>query len=472
MASIFSDIPSYEPIHEWTFSRKSLLIRFYLWLYEADGNSVTFCRLFWGIVCSPITFPVRLVVNVFRGIRKGLGFLGRAIDKLVSPGLGMVETLIDKREEAKKAAEKAERDRRYAEMEDESNFSFFIRHGEAAFKHLNMTPEEEAAYRIRKLEYEAEQKRAQELRIEARRLEEEESQRKEEEARLRREAAAEAARLAAQKTPLTEKIAAFFARQADKVAAWFQAHPQVGANLDSFFTVVGKVFVRGVFYPLMVAIPIAAFGGLGFLVFLHIHGLIAALSGGGGSIGSGIATAFRAAWFPITALVGGAITFMAVFTGAMYLASKAPIKEPNYYVGPVRDLRGQKKPKKNTPLRRTWRSGWNNVDAYAEAIFDKIAGGAEVGASRIWKVTAPGAKVAFHGAQKFANGTTVAGRGVKAVFKAIGSSIAFLVLGVIALFQVAGQGLATTGKFLVIAHHATKSRSCPRITILPEADQC
>lgn len=54
------------PIHNWSMSKESKLIRFYLWLYSTPESTdkslakLTFCRLFWAVVCSPITIPAIL----------------------------------------------------------------------------------------------------------------------------------------------------------------------------------------------------------------------------------------------------------------------------------------------------------------------------------------------------------------------------------------------------------------------------
>lgn len=64
------------PIHTWTMKRNSKLIRFYLWFYangpygtglkfsdELDKSlaKLTFCRLFWAVVCAP--FIVALTIG-------------------------------------------------------------------------------------------------------------------------------------------------------------------------------------------------------------------------------------------------------------------------------------------------------------------------------------------------------------------------------------------------------------------------
>lgn len=49
------------PVHTWTLSRNSKLIRFYNWLYDHPTGPLTFCKLFWGIVLSPV---VMLVVGI------------------------------------------------------------------------------------------------------------------------------------------------------------------------------------------------------------------------------------------------------------------------------------------------------------------------------------------------------------------------------------------------------------------------
>jgi hypothetical protein len=53
--------------HEWTFKRNSPLIRFYLWVWDADPKAITFCKLFWGILLAPLCllllWPIGFVLN-------------------------------------------------------------------------------------------------------------------------------------------------------------------------------------------------------------------------------------------------------------------------------------------------------------------------------------------------------------------------------------------------------------------------
>lgn len=44
---------------EWTFSFDNPMIRFYLWLWEADEDEVTFCKLVWGLVLAPLGLLIR-----------------------------------------------------------------------------------------------------------------------------------------------------------------------------------------------------------------------------------------------------------------------------------------------------------------------------------------------------------------------------------------------------------------------------
>lgn len=70
------------PIHNWTLPRNSKLIRFYVWVYldnflednEIDKSlaKLTFCRLFWATVLSPL---VMLLIAIIGGIMEALGFV-------------------------------------------------------------------------------------------------------------------------------------------------------------------------------------------------------------------------------------------------------------------------------------------------------------------------------------------------------------------------------------------------------------
>lgn len=39
-----------------TISKKSLLLRFFLWAWEADQTKLTICKLFWGTIFLPVAF--------------------------------------------------------------------------------------------------------------------------------------------------------------------------------------------------------------------------------------------------------------------------------------------------------------------------------------------------------------------------------------------------------------------------------
>ena len=43
-----------ELLHVWTVKEDSRMIRFYKWLYSENVSTLTFCKLFWAMVCSPI----------------------------------------------------------------------------------------------------------------------------------------------------------------------------------------------------------------------------------------------------------------------------------------------------------------------------------------------------------------------------------------------------------------------------------
>lgn len=50
-------------MHTWTFSPDSKLIRFYSWCWAADAKNLNFCRLFWGILFSPVAILMRYPVK-------------------------------------------------------------------------------------------------------------------------------------------------------------------------------------------------------------------------------------------------------------------------------------------------------------------------------------------------------------------------------------------------------------------------
>lgn len=71
-------------MHTWTFDKDSFIIRAYLWLYLADPTRVDFCKLFWGVVFSPIAVLFRGFLALIFGLRAVAIYVARPIAALLT----------------------------------------------------------------------------------------------------------------------------------------------------------------------------------------------------------------------------------------------------------------------------------------------------------------------------------------------------------------------------------------------------
>lgn len=60
---------------------RAFFIRFYCWLYEADKNKISFCKLFWAYVCVAPMLLLRGLQGVLRRLGYGALLLGSGIGK-------------------------------------------------------------------------------------------------------------------------------------------------------------------------------------------------------------------------------------------------------------------------------------------------------------------------------------------------------------------------------------------------------
>lgn len=454
-------------LYTWTFSRKSLIIRFYLWVYEAPHDSVTFCKLFWGMVCSPLTLPVRLFVGVARLLRMGLHAIALCIDKIISPGLDQAKGVRDEireRREAKAAAIKLALRQRKEEEQLCELICFMLGlpqppprwtgDPKKVAKHIANQAREAARFeeeRLRKEEKErldAEEK----ARIEAERLERE---------RL--------AALMPKRVPVTERIAAAVALRVDKMVAWWQAHPQIGITTDVVCTKIGRFFVRGVFYPAMVAVPLGVFSFLGYLGWEHRSGF----TGVGHGFGHATLVVLDVIWKPALLFLAAFIGFILFMTAVLWLSWKASAIQPtgNYDVGPVQDLRLWKgRDRSGTPSKMglIYKQGWDHLSDKGGLAFDRVFKNAETGAVRAYRVLTPVGHVISASIDGVGWGLCMVGKGVRLSYRALIFTLVSIVTTFLAIIQLLVRSMQSTSKFFVIGHHAVKYRTCPRIRITAE----
>jgi hypothetical protein len=470
-----------EPLYTWTFSRKSLLIRLYLWLYEADASSVNFCKLFWGVICSPVTLPVRLLLGIGRLVKKGLHLIALGIDRWVAPQIGHVSNWRDELKELKAAEERARKMRlvqRRREEEDAQWITDYCYGGEKPPPRWTSDPVKYARFladKDREAEREAAARKRQKEKEE---LEAKEKAEREEREAERKAAEAEAARIRALRTPVTEKIAAAVALRVDKMVAWFQMHPQIGIKIDTAMTKVGRLFVRGVFYPLMIAIPLAAFSYVGYLIATHIHG---PMHVGGGLI-HGFASGVSVIWLPVLMMMAGFVVFAGLLTGVMWLAWKASKIEPSgkYEVGPVKTLwptqdlrvwkpRRQDDGRTAAPIAVVYRQGWGHLRTRSGMVIDKAFANFEHGFVRTYRVLTPVGHAIGYGMDAGVWSVCLVGKTVRMAYRATTATIMAPVALFLAILTLIGRSTKSTGKFFVIGHHAVKYRTCPRIEITQDA---
>lgn len=224
-------------LYTWTFSRKSLIIRYYLWLYNPDDYSVTFCKLFWGIVCSPLTLPIQLFIMFVAGIYKSTVAVAHGVNWVAT------ETPPAKRMQQARALAK---NRKYEARQLERHAKFL--------RDSQYLEELQLGYDILYLSYGG---------------------------------AMQGPRPPKPKKPSTpSKVADGVGSGADHIAAWMQI-PAV----DRAMSLIGKFFVRCVFYPIMIAVPLAAVGFVAWVMAAHVDGL---------------SSGFHTTWAVPTHAVGGA----------------------------------------------------------------------------------------------------------------------------------------------------------------------
>lgn len=67
-------------LRTWTFDKSNPIVRFYLWLYEADPTKISFCKLFWALLTSPIVLLVVALLRPFEGLATHLDKKPKSLD--------------------------------------------------------------------------------------------------------------------------------------------------------------------------------------------------------------------------------------------------------------------------------------------------------------------------------------------------------------------------------------------------------
>ena len=257
-----SSVPAVQAKYAWTFSRRSLVIRFFLWLYQMNPKSLNFCKFFWGMILSPITLPLRLIILLMTGIVVTLMVVARAF---VWVGGAITDTrpfaaageVMDRRDRRRRESMLA-RVMAKARREDEEHLATRICYESYGGVFQGPKPKGPSAPSL---------------------------------------------------------FAAFIAKRADKTVAYFQERPQIGKTVDVAMGWVGKFLVRCIFYPLMILVPLSAFAWFAWLFAQHASG-----------VASGFSTAWDAsihgvhvAWGVAALDLGIAIGLMVAFIGMIVL---------------------------------------------------------------------------------------------------------------------------------------------------------
>lgn len=413
-------VGSYEPRFTWTFSRRSLVIRSYLWLYEADRSQVNFCKLFWGMLLSPLTLPIRLALLAGRGLKYPALWLARAISVIAKwVSVLTLDPFGDWLVKRDKAAVKTKAER------------------EAALtKRINeeLLAEEWLGY----------------LGL------------REQGPRPRRPSAA---------SRFADRVAIYY----DKMAAFFQAHPQIAVRTDRIASFLGKAFTRCVFYPLLVLLPVGTLGFLGWQVEQHYHGVthpalwmtdhLRHWSWVGLFRGSEFIGLIAASAVVCAALVGVMIGFIwgldKVFSRV--IPKPAPIVIPSMADDPfVRWLTRRHDDKLRTMASDEWqlakekqRLKWERSIVRQEAFYRMMASSWRVARLIIhpvaWVLALPFRLIGYLALGIYLFLIRPAGRALKRTGHAVAEDIPVAAIGF--------------GKFMTMGHHAVKSRTCPRIEV-------
>ena len=119
------------------------------------------------------------------------------------------------------------------------------------------------------------------------------------------------------KPPPTAKVADAVGTGADHVAAFMQ-RPKV----DAAMSLMGKFFVRCVFYPLMILVPTAAFMLLLWTVVSHVNGVATGLHATFVTPANAIGGAAAVSWWYIVMVALGSAALSGLIAGAFWIVGK------------------------------------------------------------------------------------------------------------------------------------------------------
>lgn len=80
----------YEPRYVWKFKKQSFAIKVFLWVYGMKPHQLdSFCKLWWGCICMPITLPMAVLLSVIRFFLWCFKGVGKALVWVVDSFLGV-----------------------------------------------------------------------------------------------------------------------------------------------------------------------------------------------------------------------------------------------------------------------------------------------------------------------------------------------------------------------------------------------
>jgi hypothetical protein len=318
-------------MYTWSFSERSLLIKFYLWLYMIDKErrqQTTFCKLWWGMLLSPFFLPIRLVISIVFAVISFFNLIKR-----LCHNIWYMDVLVARRN--------ASLDRQNARDSERSLAKRLLRK-ELERKECERRCEERLAWSFMAFYNYDEQGPP------------------------------------PPKISLPSRILDVVSERADKIVAFTQAHPEIGEKVNATVTVVSKTFVRCVFYPLMVLIPTAIIALGGFFVYKHWHGPAVALRDAWHNALGWAWDVLRIA-LPLAGLMIGVmvVSLSFIFLGCWLMLKFEPKEQTNGYI-----------PKPHPPGKpaRIMADGWKLLQPRVEHRLDRIGLG-------VWRVSVVIAKV-------------------------------------------------------------------------------
>jgi hypothetical protein len=233
-------------------------MRFYLWLYKADRENISFCRLFWGMLVSPISLLIRLIGLLLKGIAVAITW----------PFFTIAEANRNhKRKQVAKNRAWWENWKKEAQAQ-----AVYISGSEVYVTFKNDKRGHQHPYRS--------------------------WDRPEVSFDPPPYVKVEEAELVEPVRNAPQRFADAVAAMADHIVAYFQDRPGIGQRINAITTVAGRVFVRCM-YPFMILVPLAAVSYAGYEVWEHRSGPLRFGHCVWGDSINGLNTALDSAWKPV-----------------------------------------------------------------------------------------------------------------------------------------------------------------------------